>query len=515
MRARLYIRRSDDDQSAYSPEAQERRARDHCAARGHVVVGVYTDDDLSGKIEHRGNLQRMLADATSDPGSVVVVDKFDRLARDTELLLRTIYKTLHSRRVTVESVTESIDPYTPLGKMMLTVSGGVSTYYVDNLAQEVSKGLREKWERGGVVGNPPFGYRRTFEVDGRGERIPASDTLTPTDDAPLVRHTYERYATGAYSAAGMAEFLNADGYTHTGKDGVRVPFTIDSVRAILACPTYAGLTAYRGETRPGRHPAIVPMELWARVQAIRMRRAEGHVGKSTAKTTSLLSDIAFCGNCGEKLHYHPTGGGVYYRCKGRRLRGRSACDASMVSLARVDSHIRDILDALAIPEDVADDAITTAQSMLAASPRPNAMVPDQTRERLRRLHRAYLAGGLTDEEYDAERARLEALIRREAPVVPEVPTLDLGRAANLLRMAGGAYAGGAFVERRAVLTSLFDRLWLAEHQVVAMTPQPAFTLLVEVQAGWRVDSATLIGLEPGVSTIPPRWSAFRVPLFAA
>jgi DNA invertase Pin-like site-specific DNA recombinase len=513
MRARLYIRRSDDDQSAYSPEAQERRGRDHCAARGHVVVGAYLDDDLSGKLEHRGNLQRLLADAAADPGSVVVVDKFDRLARDTELLLRTIYKTLLGRRVSVESVTEAIDPYTPLGKMMLTVSGGVSTYYVDNLAQEVSKGLREKWERGCVVGNPPFGYRRVFVVDARGERIPATDTLEPTEDAATVALAFERYATGAYSAAGLAEWLNAQGHTHTGRGGQRVVFTVDAVRAIVACPTYAGLTAYRGETRPGRHPAIVPPELWARAQEVRARRSEGHVGKSTAKTQSLLSDLAYCGVCGEKLHFHPTGGGAYYRCKARRLRGATACSATLVSLGAVEGQLLDLLSALAIPDDLAREAIAAAEAMIGAVPTPAPPAAEQARERLRRLHRAYVAGGISDDEYDAERARLEALTTAHAPTTP-APRYDLARAIPILRSAGSVYAAGGVVERRGLLTALFDRLWLAEHRVVAIKPQPAYDLLVELQAGC-VESATLIGLEAGVSTIPPRWRAFGVPRNAA
>lgn len=512
MRARLYVRRSDDDQSAYSPEAQERRGRDHCATRGHVVVGVYLDDDLSGKLEHRGNLQRMLADATADPGSVVVVDKYDRLARDTELLLRTVYKVLLPKRVTVESVTEAIDPYTPLGKAMLTVSGSFSTLYVDNLAQEVSKGLREKWEQGGVVGNAPFGYQRCFERDSRGERIRGTDTLEPTPDAAIVLHAFERYATGAYSAAGLAELLNAEGHTHTGRGGQRLAFTVDTVRGLLACPTYAGLTAYRGETRPGRHPAIVPPELWARAQEVRARRADGHVGKSTAKTQSLLSDLAYCGGCGEKLHYHPTGGGAYYRCKARRLRGATACSATLVSLSAVETQLQILLSALTIPGDLAQEAIAAAEAMMGA-PRPAAGDADSARERLRRLHKAYLAGGVSDEEYDAERARLERQIAgTPAPVAR--PRLDLERAATVLRDAGTAYAGGGLVERRGLITVIFERLWLANHQIVAITPQPAYELLVEMQAGC-VESATLIGLEPRLSIIPPRWRAFGVPSIAA
>jgi len=508
-RARIYIRRSDDDQSAYSPEAQDRRLRDHCAARGHTIVEAYLDDDTSGKLELRGNLQRMLKDAAADPGSVVVVDKFDRLARDTELLLRTIYKTLLPKRVTVESVTESIDPYTPLGKMMLTVSGGVSTYYVDNLAQEVRKGLREKWERGGVVGNAPYGYRRVFEFDSQGARIPASDTLAPTDDAPIVLRLFTRYVSGAYSAAGLAEELNAQGYTHTGRGGARCAFTTDHVRAILSCPTYAGLTAYRGETRQGCHPAIIPPELWARAQEVRARRSAGQAGKSVVKSLSLLSDLAYCGNCGSKLHYHPVGAGAYYRCKARRAQGRDGCSAPMVRQGLVEAHLQAMLTALAIPQDIARDAIAAAEAMLATPPTAPVVDVDAIRARLKRLARAYADGGYSDEEYEAERARLEAMLAKAPPSVTRA-RLDLERASAVMQDAGSVYRSGGIVERRTLLVTLFDRLWLAEHQVVAIKPQPAYALLVEAQAGY-VETPTLSGLETVVS-IPPRWRALHTPL---
>jgi site-specific DNA recombinase len=119
--------------------------------------------------------------------------------RDTETLLRIVYKELLPKRVRVASVMEPLDPYTPLGKAMLTVSGGFSTYYVDNLASEVSKGLREKFEQGGWVGPLPLGYESKFDQDGRGERIKGSGRAVFSEDASTARLIFESYATGNHS----------------------------------------------------------------------------------------------------------------------------------------------------------------------------------------------------------------------------------------------------------------------------------------------------------------------------
>jgi site-specific DNA recombinase len=152
-RARIYIRRSDDDQSTYSPEAQERQNSMYCELHNHEVVGIYIDDDLSGTKESRAEFQRLLADARNDTGSIVVVNKIDRLARDAELVLRTI-KEFDRRGITLVSVMEQTDFSSPIGRVMLTNLAAFAEYYSRNLSTEVEKGLTEKARQGGFIGLP-------------------------------------------------------------------------------------------------------------------------------------------------------------------------------------------------------------------------------------------------------------------------------------------------------------------------------------------------------------------------
>lgn len=62
--------------------------------------------------------------------------------------------------------------------------------YIENLREEVKKGMREKAEQGIYPSRPPIGYRNnnaehTIEVD--------------PEKAPLARRMFELYATGKYS----------------------------------------------------------------------------------------------------------------------------------------------------------------------------------------------------------------------------------------------------------------------------------------------------------------------------
>lgn len=252
MNVRGYGRTSTDDQSGFSLPAQKRACEEWAKANGHTWAGWFYDDDLSGKREDRPKFQALINAAKDDPGSIVIVHKFDRLARDTEILLRIVYKEL--RRVRVLSVTESIDLYTPLGKVMFTMQGSLSTFHVDNLSLETRKGLHEKAEQGGWVGLPPFGYRSVHELSSSGEKIKGTHRIVPTEDAEIVKEIFNLYATGNHSTLSIAETLNRRGLTllHP-KTHLRIPWTADNVRGVLQRPAYIGRVSCAGIDYEGKH----------------------------------------------------------------------------------------------------------------------------------------------------------------------------------------------------------------------------------------------------------------------
>lgn len=106
-RARIYVRCSRDEQGSFSLVAQEREARRWCADREQDVVGVYSDKGLSGVQDERSVFQLLLKDAKAEPGSIIVVYKFDRLARNTDVILRIVYKELLPKQVKLFSVLEA------------------------------------------------------------------------------------------------------------------------------------------------------------------------------------------------------------------------------------------------------------------------------------------------------------------------------------------------------------------------------------------------------------------------
>src|SRR2546427_3111665 len=77
----------------------------------------------------------------------------------------------------------------------------LARHYIENLREEVKKGMREKAEQGIFPSRPPLGYsnnklEHTIEVDPR--------------KAPLARRMFELYASGQYSLSSFQKAIKAE-----------------------------------------------------------------------------------------------------------------------------------------------------------------------------------------------------------------------------------------------------------------------------------------------------------------
>src|SRR3989338_286360 len=80
---------------------------------------------------------------------------------------------------------------TPQGKFMLSISFGQSKYYVDNLSQNVKRGLHFKAMQGEWPGFAPFGY-----VNDRNTR----SLKIVTEQAKLVKTVFSKFANSEFAS---------------------------------------------------------------------------------------------------------------------------------------------------------------------------------------------------------------------------------------------------------------------------------------------------------------------------
>lgn len=328
--AYIYLRVSTEEQATegFSLAAQERACRLYCELHGYEVAGLYRDDGYTGKNDRRPGLQALLAAVR--PQALVIVHKLDRFARNTRLLLDTVER-FEGQQISLVSVTEQLDFSSPMGKVFVTLLAAFGQYYVDNLATETSKGLREKARGGHWVGSVPFGYRK---VD--------KSTIEPSEDAPAVQLIYELYASGGYNFHQLADEMNARGLQmYDWQSKQHGPFTREAVRVILGNPAYLGKVRCAGEEIIGKHQPLVTPEVWAQVQALRGARTK-HTGPEAPRKVGKYKKRLYCASCSSLLWFRYGGHAdtPSYECSGKR---RGKCDVRQVSEAAIERELTELM----------------------------------------------------------------------------------------------------------------------------------------------------------------------------
>lgn len=161
--AAAYIRVSTEDQTEFSPDSQLKAVRKYADEHNMILPDkfVFVDEGISGrKADKRPSFQQMIGTAKlrPKPFDVILLWKFSRFARNREDSI--VYKSMLRKQcgIDVISISEQLgEDKTSI--LMEAVIEAMDEYYSLNLAEEVRRGMAEKFSRGGVVSQPPFGYK--------------------------------------------------------------------------------------------------------------------------------------------------------------------------------------------------------------------------------------------------------------------------------------------------------------------------------------------------------------------
>ena len=138
------------------------------------------DEAESGRIADRPEFRKMIDEAARPNAAFqeIPVWKFSRFTRKREHAVA--FKSMLRRKgVRVVSITEHADD-TPTGKLLEAIIESVDEFYSENLAQEVTRGMREAASRGfWIASRTPYGYNRAWCRTGRRSAPPWNPTPTP------------------------------------------------------------------------------------------------------------------------------------------------------------------------------------------------------------------------------------------------------------------------------------------------------------------------------------------------
>jgi len=109
-------------------------------------------DTITGTARSRPELDQMMKELRD--GDVVVVAKYDRLARSLKDLLE-IVDLIQDRGAGFRSLGEDIDTTTPAGRLVFHVFASIAQFERERIVERTKEGLEAARKRGRVGGRPP------------------------------------------------------------------------------------------------------------------------------------------------------------------------------------------------------------------------------------------------------------------------------------------------------------------------------------------------------------------------
>jgi site-specific DNA recombinase len=347
-KAVLYARVSSRDQEreGYSIPAQLKLLREYALKHGFTIVKEFIDVETA-KATGRKQFGEMLQFLKGSPDCrTVIVEKTDRLYRNFR-----DFVTLEDLNVEVHLPKEgqviSKDSKSQ-AKLVHGIQLVIARNFIENLKEEVRKGMREKAEQGIYPSHAPFGYRnnklqRTIEVD--------------PEKAPILKRMYELYATGQNSLAKLRKLVFEE-------FGIRQSKSY--LERILKNPFYIGLFVWDGKTYKGTHTPLVDNDLFERVQAV----FRGHNKPKYRKHEFAYSGLLRCAydDCMVTAELKK-GKYAYYHCTGYR----GKCELPYFREEELGERLGEVLKKIHIPDQV-------------LGPLQKAMVEDRGRSEEHKQH---------------------------------------------------------------------------------------------------------------------------------
>ena len=281
MTAVIYARYSSDSQREESIEGQLRECTAYAEKNGITVLRHYIDRAFTAKTDNRPEFQNMIKDSNKKLFDMIIVWKLDRFARNRYDSAR--YKAqLKKNGVKVVSATEVISDGAE-GIILESVLEGYAEYYSADLAEKVVRGMTENALKAKYNGGTmPLGYvidaEQHFQLD--------------PNTATFVLEAFKKYDEGA-TLTEIRDWLNEKGVTSTR--GYKISY--NTVQHLLSNRRYIGEFRFRDIVTPGGIPAIVPQDLFDKVQE-RLAKNKKAPARHKAEEDYLLTTKLYCGYCG-------------------------------------------------------------------------------------------------------------------------------------------------------------------------------------------------------------------------
>ena len=395
----LYARVStaEQEREGFSIPAQVELLRNYAQQQGIDILEEFIDIESAAKAG-RTAFGQMMQFVAQRECRAILVEKTDRLYRNIKdwVQIDELGVDIHfvKENVVVGPQSRSADKFLHGIKVLMAKN------YVDNLGEEVRKGMLEKARQGHWPSVAPIGYVNS----------PVTRRIEPDPErAPLVAKLFEWYATGEYSLKALTAKAAAASLTNrtSGKPLVRA-----KIHQLLQNPIYCGDFQWLDRMYQGQHQPLISRSLFKAVQdAFEAANHPRHTKRHHA-----FAGLVTCGRCGcaytaeiKKGQY------IYYHCTGYR----GACGNTYVREEELARLLGNAVQQIRMPTGLAERAVAAlheSQGDKEKFVRTTTMRLQQQQLLIRaKLDRAYddrLSGRISDELWNTKSAELESELQR-------------------------------------------------------------------------------------------------------
>ncbi|OUQ77513.1 recombinase family protein [Flavonifractor sp. An100] len=312
------------------------------------LAGIFADEGITGtSMKKRKEFNRMITACKRGGIDLILTKSLSRFARNTVDCLETV-RMLKARGIGVIFEKENINTLTESSEFLITLFSGFAQAESESLSVNVQLGIRMAMKEGKVYFHyrSMLGYQRG--ADGKPEIV--------QEEAEVVRQIYRRYLEGCsegqiqkeLTQAGIATAKGVKAWSHqivhniltnekyAGDALLQKTFTTDCISKKVKKNT-GELPQYYIKDN---HPAIIPQDIYQRVQEEMARRTskrkilqksgKTEQGKYSAKYA--LSERLVCGECGspyKRCTWARNGSKqIVWRCVSRLEFGKKYCHNS-------------------------------------------------------------------------------------------------------------------------------------------------------------------------------------------
>lgn len=406
-RLALYARKSSEseERQILSIDSQVTELSAIATRLGFRVHRVFTEA-ASAKAPGRPVFNDLIRRVQEGEFDAILCWKVDRLARNPVDGGAVIWA-LEERKLAAIHTPQRSFTNTGNDKFWMQLEFGMAKKYVDDLSDNVKRGIRAKLAQGWWPGVPPIGYLN--------DQVNHTIVKDP-DRFSLIRRMWELMLTGLYTPPQIHAIA-------THKWGLRTrvsrrmgggPMARAAVYKMFTNPFYHGVIEHLGERYQGAHPPMVTRNEFKRVQEILARSSRPRSQGLSFTFAGLLR----CGACGaavtaeRKRNRHGTTY-TYYHCTHRKQ--AIDCRQRAVETGNLEQQIVRFLASLTMPKEVHDLTLQLLDKAEAASAHQEEQVLQSLRQRRDRCERERselvslrLRGLLGDEEFSAKKRELES-----------------------------------------------------------------------------------------------------------